>query len=111
MLGYAWGRGWDSVGGLTFNRKNMGSPLAYNRGDEKIHSPMGCLHLFMAWVMAFSALFGILLCYFYVVGFGIGDTWVIYPPDVGLLDWAIPLAFLVGPFIWFSWMMIRRFKH
>ena len=36
----------------------------------------------------------------FVVGFGVGDSWVIYPPDVPIFLWAIPAALIAWP-IWF----------
>ncbi|MDB5297466.1 MAG: hypothetical protein JWO31_3449 [Phycisphaerales bacterium] len=51
-----------------------------------------------------SLLAGAVLASLFVVGFGLGDAWVIYPPTVPPHWWVLP-ASLIG---WPVWYLARR---
>lgn len=47
-----------------------------------------------------SLLAGATLAYLFIVGFGVGDTWVIYPPYLPVYWWLVP-ASLIGWPVWY----------
>jgi hypothetical protein len=66
----------------------------------------GCLVI----VGAISLVAGALLAYVYVVGFGIVDTWIIYPGDITWLHWLVPGFLIAWPicFALWLWRQARR---
>jgi hypothetical protein len=47
-----------------------------------------------------SLLAGAVLAYLFILGFGVGDTWMIYPPHLPLYWWIFPTT-LIGWPVWF----------
>jgi hypothetical protein len=52
-------------------------------------SKRGCLFATGLCAVLFGGLFAVTL----VIGLGLGDTWIVYPPDVTWISWMWPIAF------------------
>ena len=44
----------------------------------------------------------------FVFGFGVGDTWVFYPPAITLLEWLVSLALISFPCWWFGRIVMKQ---
>lgn len=51
---------------------------------------------------AISLICGVWVSAAYVLGFGVADSWIIYPPHITPLHWSIPLSLIVPSCWWLS---------
>jgi hypothetical protein len=75
------------------------SPLHYeSRTDvpRRHRSPL------LTVIAALSLLTGLTLGYLFIVGFGLGDTWVIYLPHLPAYWWALPAGLIAWPAWYFG---------
>jgi hypothetical protein len=46
----------------------------------------------------------------FILGFGVADTWIIYPPHITLMHWCLPVA-LIGSALWHLGFLLSRCRQ
>lgn len=57
-----------------------------------------------------ALIWGTWLAVAFILGFGVADTWIIYPPHISLLHWCVPAA-LIGSALLHLGFLMRRCKQ